>query len=43
MPTALSRTMACELARRLARLAEDCRAQFTQRADDLPVRLEETK
>jgi hypothetical protein len=43
MPTALSRTMACELARRPVRRAEDCRAQFTQRADDLPVRLEETK
>ena len=41
MPTAPSRTMACELARRTLRQAEDCRAQFTQRAADLPARLEE--
>jgi len=34
-----ARTEARELARRLMRRAEDCRAQFTQRADDLPVSL----
>ena len=35
--------MARELAQRPRRLAEDCRAQFTQRAYGLQVGLEETK
>ena len=35
--------MARELAQRPKRLAEDCRAQFTQRAHGLQVRLEETR
>jgi hypothetical protein len=33
--------MACELAWRTSRPAEDCRAQFKQRADHLPAKLEE--
>ena len=43
MSPALARTMARELATRPERSAEDCRAQFTQRTYDLPVRLEEEK
>ncbi len=43
MLPAPSRTKACELAKRQARFAEDCRAQFTQSAYDLPVRLEQTR
>jgi hypothetical protein len=43
MPTALARTTARELAKRPKRWAEDCRAQFKQHADDLPVRLEERR
>jgi len=43
MSPALARTMARELARRPQRSAEDCRAQFTQRAYDLQVGLEETR
>lgn len=35
--------MACELALRPVRRVEDCRAQFTQRAYDLPLRLEEKR
>jgi len=43
MSPALARTMARELAKRLRRTAEDCRAPFMQRAYDLQVGLEETK
>ena len=43
MSPAPSRTKARELARRPQRQAEDCRAQFKQRAYDLPVGLEKTK
>jgi len=43
MSPALARTMARELAKRPRRWAEDCRAWFTQRADALPVGLEETR
>jgi hypothetical protein len=43
MSPAPSRTKARELARRPQRRAEDCCAQFKQRAYDFPVGLEETK
>jgi hypothetical protein len=43
MLTAQARTMARELAERPKRWAEDCSAPFTQRAHDLPVRLEERR
>ena len=43
MSPAPSRTKARELARRPQRQAEDCRAQFKQRAYDFPVGLEEMR